>query len=87
MLLHICRYRRVKPDTIEIEGMHVPPSMRGHGVSSALARETLKHMSRQNVWVDVKCPITQHYIKENQCADYVRSMVNPIALKRSKTAL
>ena len=72
---------------IEIDGMHVPPSMRGQGVSSALAREALNHITQRNIYVDVKCPITKHYIKENQYAQYVRSMVNPVSLKRSKTAL
>lgn len=67
--------------------MHVPQSMRGHGISSALAKEVLNHMTRRNIWVDVKCPITKHYIQQNQYAQYVRSMVNPVSVKRCKTVV
>ena len=57
--------------------MHVPKEMRGRGVSSALARETLNHLSEQNKWIDVRCPITKHYIHNNQYANYVRQLVKP----------
>lgn len=70
---------------VQLERMHVPEAMRGRGVSSALAREVLNHMTQNNVYVDIKCPITQHYIKHNQSAQYVRSMVEPRSLKQNKS--
>lgn len=89
ILIHeFCRYRKLKPDVVQIDGMHVPQTMKGRGVSNVLAREMLDHMTSQNIYVDVHCPVTREYIRNNQYAQYVRSMVNPNILKqRCKTTM
>lgn len=83
----VCRYRKAQKNIVQLDDMHVPKPMKGRGVSSALAREVLNHMAEKNVWMDVRCPITNHYIKTNPSANYVRQLVNPLKLERSKTAV
>lgn len=77
------RYRRVKGNIIQLDSMHVPKEMKGRGVSSALAREVLNYMTDQHMWIDVRCPITKSYIKNNQYAQYVRQMVQPLSLRQA----
>ena len=60
--------------------------MRGRGVSTALAREVLNFLS-DHKWMDVRCPVTREYVKQNAYAQYVRQMVNPgTVIRRSKTS-
>jgi len=75
--LYLCRYRKIKQGLVRVDGMHVPENMRGRGVSCALAREALQHLTQQNMWIDVRCPVTRKYIHDNQYAQYVRQMVRP----------
>lgn len=70
---------------IQLNGMHVPKPMRGRGVSSALAKEVLNHMSQKDVWLDVRCPVTTHYLSNNQSANHVRQLVHPLNKERTKT--